>query len=154
LWGNVAVTWGSILVVPSFYGLYLGSFAGPLLLESKEPATGRVKLGVSWVRHSGQRLMRVVMVVSALAFILTVAVFVSQAALAGTVLPTLLGVDTADLDVTLGSWSWRLRVLYFVFLLVDAFWTVAAVFLYYDSQSRRMATDLRVRLRTIMDRPA
>lgn len=150
LLSNTAITWGSALaVVPAFYGLYAGSFAAPLLVESDDPPGSRVRLAIGWIHHAGRRLWRVTSVVAVLAVVLTVGLFVSQAVLANTVLPTFLGVDTADLNVTFDSWPWRLRILYVVFLLLDAFWTVAAVFLYYDTQSRRMATDLRVRLRRI-----
>ena len=86
--------------------------------------------------------------------IAAVATFVSQAVIVHTVLPSLLGVDTADLVITLGSWSWRLQVIYALFLLLDAYWAVACVFLYYDSQSRRMATDLRVRLSRLTEAAA
>ena len=45
---NTASTWGSALaVVPAFYGLYAGSFATPLLMESGDPAGSRLRLAVS-----------------------------------------------------------------------------------------------------------
>jgi hypothetical protein len=148
---NVAITWASIVVIPAFYGLYLGCFATPLLMDGSpaEPALDRVRRGLSWVHRAARRLTRVLVIMVVLWLVLTVAIFVGQAALVGTVLPSLTGIDAADLSVTLDSWPWRLRVLYFGFLVLDAFWTVAAVFLFYDSQSRRMATDLRARLRAI-----
>ncbi len=86
------------------------------------------------------------MAMSAATLLLVVALFVSQYILAGTVLPTLLAIDAADLNLTLNGWAWRLSVGYFAFLLVDAYWSVAAVLVYYDSQSRRTATDLQARL--------
>jgi len=147
LYANLAITWGSLLLgVPAFYGLFVGSFAAPMMLEDSSPAHLRVRQTLSWVQHSGKRLMRVLTVMSAIAVLLLIAIFASQIMLAETVLPSLLGINTTDLNVTLDSWSWRLGILYFVFLLIDLFWTVASVTLYYDTQSRRMATDLRARM--------
>ncbi len=152
LLSNVAITWGSLLVgVPAFYGLFVGGFAAPLLLESRTSAATRLKECISWINFTAKRLFRVSMVMTVITIIGIIAVFVSQAALVGTVLPSLLGVDTADLNITLGSWAWRLRVFYFLFLLIDVYWAVACVFLYYDSQSRRMAADLRVRLANVTE---
>lgn len=152
---HFAITWGSLLAgVPAFYGFYTGSFAAPLLFENVGPTGAALKRLLSWIQYSGKRLLRVLLAITVIACIVTVAVFVSQAILSQTIVPSLLGLNTVDLDLTLNSWSWRLRMLYFIFLAFDAFWSVAAVFVYYDSQSRRMATDLRARLETIADRTA
>ena len=130
--------------------MFMGGFAAPLLLESSEPAAGRTVKGIIWIRYSSRRLLRVLVVMTGIALLLLVAVFVSQTILANTILPSLVGVDTAELTVTFDSWAWRLRVFYFVFLVLDLFWTVASVYLFYESQSRRMASDLRSRLAGIM----
>lgn len=153
--GNTAISWGSLLaMVPAFYGMFIGSFAAPLLLESDDPIMVRLRNALSWIQHSGRRLFRVLLAMTALAILLVVASFVTQTVLAQTILPSLLGVDSADLNVTLNGWAWRLRIFYFIFLLLDLFWTVASVFLYYDSQSRRMATDLRAQLQAITEAQA
>jgi hypothetical protein len=147
LYGSISVSWGSLLAgVPAFYGLFLGSFAAPLLLESDDPTTRRLREAISWVHHSGKRLFRIVLVMTVIFLLLLVALFAGQYILSRTVLPTLIGMNTADLNLTLNGWAWRLSLCYFVFLLVDAFWSVAAVLVYYDSQSRRTGTDLQARL--------
>jgi hypothetical protein len=152
LLGNVGINWGFLLAgVPAFYGLYIGSFAAPLLLESDEPAVRRVREAMSWIHHSGKRLFRMALAVSVIALVLLVAIFVSQAILGRTLLPALLPIDTADLNLTLNGWAWRLSLVYFVWLLVDAFWAVASVLVYYDSQSRRTATDLQARLTALTE---
>jgi hypothetical protein len=155
LCANVAITWGSIAFgVPAFVGLFIGGFAAPLLLENAQPVLPRLRACASWTFHAGRRLMRVTLIMSIVTLIGIVAAFASQAVLVNTILPSLLGLDTADLNVTMDSWAWRLRVLYALFLALDAYWTVACVFLYYDSQSRRTATDLRVRLLDLTKGPA
>jgi hypothetical protein len=147
LYCNIAITWGSFLVgVPAFYGLFLGSFAAPLLLENSDPAIGRIRLGISWIQHSARRLVRISLSITVIAVFLTLAIFVCQFILTQSYIPSLLGLNISHLNVTLNSWSWELGVFYFVFLAIDCFWTVASVVIYYDSQSRRVATDLRVRL--------
>jgi hypothetical protein len=155
LYGNIGINWGILLAgVPAFYGLFLGSFAAPLLLESDEPAAARLRQAMSWIHHSGKRLFRITVAMVVFTLLLLVALFVSQYILAGTILPTLLGMNTADLNLTLGGWAWRLSLCYFVFLIVDAFWSVASVLVYYDSQSRRTGTDLQARLTVLNEEVA
>ena len=148
---HVAFTWGGLIVFPAFYGLFLGGFAGPLMFESTGSVFRRLKECLSWVHHAGKRLFRVTLVMTLFMIVLPLAAFVGQMILGQTVLPSVLGIDTVDLNLTINSAAWRLRVGYFLFLLIDAYWTVACVFLYYDSQSRRLASDLRVRLMDVVE---
>ena len=148
----VGLTWGIVLAcVPAYYGLFVGSFAAPLLLESDDASLRRVRLSIRWIHHSGKRLFRILLSMICIIGLLIVATFASQFVLARTVLPTLLGIDTTELNLTLDSWAWRLSLFYFVYLLVDGFWSVAAVMVYYDSQSRRTATDLQARLKVLTE---
>ena len=149
LFSNVAITWGSFLILPGFVGLFIGSFAAPLLLESDEPAGVRLGKAISWITHACKRLLRVMLAMSLLALVLTIAIFVTQYFLVERLLPALLGFESTNLSLTLRSSAWQLGMCYFVFLALDLFWTVLAVVLYDDSRSQRMATDLRVRLAAI-----
>jgi hypothetical protein len=149
LYANVAFTWGSFIIAPSFYGLFAGSFAAPLLLERDGPLLRESFQVLRWIHHSAGRLMRVSIALSFLMLILTLAAFIVQYILVQTVLPGFLDVDTTSLGITMSSTAWRLTLLYFVTLLFDFFWTVASVFLYYDSQSRRTGSDLRARMSTL-----
>ncbi len=147
LYSNIAITWGSLLAgVPAFYGLYAGSFAAPLLLENSQPTLARLAVAFSWIQHSARRLFRISLAVTAIALYMTLAIFVCQYLLTQSYIPSLLGLNTGQFILTLNSWPWRLGIIYFVFLAIDMFWTIASVVIYYDSQSRRVATDLRVRL--------
>jgi len=151
LYANVFLTWGSLLVFPAFYGLFAGSFAAPMRLAHAGPL-----LGDSWdmlvlAHHAAGRLLRVLIAVKVLGLLLVVAVFVVQYVLSGMILPSLLGMDTTAADLTMGSLSWRLSVLYFIFVFLDFFWTVAGVFLYYDCRSRRTGSDLRARLHLLRE---
>ena len=149
LFSAVAITWGGFLILPGFVGLFVGSFAAPLLLESDEPAALRLRKAISWIAHAYKRLLRVTLALSLLGLVLTIAIFVTQFALIERLLPMLLGFESTSLRLTLESSAWELGVCYFVFLLLDLFWTVLAVVLYDDSRSQRMATDLRARLAVI-----
>jgi hypothetical protein len=135
-----------MLIIPGFYGLFLGSFAGPLLLDNDEPSLERVRLAIGWIHHFSKRLLRILLVMFVVSVVMLLAIMVAQEVFLHVLLPSLLGMDTADMSLTLESWAWRLSTYYFIFLVLDAFWTVAAVFIYYDSQSRRTATDLQARL--------
>jgi hypothetical protein len=154
LLSHVMIVWGGLLIIPAFYGLLIGSFAAPLLLESDDPASTRIRAAFSWIRHSGKRLTRITFAMTALTLLLIFAAFVVQYSLSQSILPSFLNIETADLNLTLSSWSWRLTMLYLLMLVLDAFWTVASVMIYYDSQSRRLATDLRFRVQNLAEVPA
>jgi hypothetical protein len=150
LLANFAMNWGAIIAgLPAFYGFFLSGFATPLLLESNDKPQVRVRQAISWIHHSGRRLFRIMLILTAFAVLLLVGLFASQYALANTVLPSFLNVDTADLELTLNGTAWRLSMIYFAWLILDAYWAVAAVLVFYDSQSRRSASDLRARLKVL-----
>jgi hypothetical protein len=146
LYANVALTWGGALIFPSFYGLFAGSFAAPLRLERDGPLLGETWRMLGLVHHAAGRLTCVLAAVAALGLALAVAILTAHYVVVGLILPSVLGVDTTGAILTMGSISWKLSVLYFLFLFLDYSWTIAAVFLYYDSQSRRTGSDLRARL--------
>lgn len=149
LYAIVALTWGSMLILPSFYGFFGGSFTAPLLLERDGAAPREIWRMLGWVHHSAARLVRALLSLSLFTTITILAVYITQRVLVEIVLPSLLGVESSGIDLTIRSWTWLLCWLYFLFLAIDFGWTVAAVFLYYDSQSRRTGSDLRARMRLL-----
>ena len=58
LYANVVMTWGGLVILPSFYGLFAGGFATPLLLERGGVVTELMRV-YRWIHHSGRRLLRV-----------------------------------------------------------------------------------------------
>jgi hypothetical protein len=152
LYANVVLTWGGVLILPSFYALFAGSFAAPMLLEREGPLLGEARRVLGLVHHAAGRLTLVLIALTALGLALVVAVRTAHYAVIAVVLPSLLGMDTTGAVLTVQSVSWKLSVLYFIFVFLDFFWTVAAVFLYYDSQSRRTGSDLRARLQRLTGR--
>jgi hypothetical protein len=149
LYANVALTWGSMLLVPSFYAFFAGSFAAPVLLEREGPAPREIGRMLGWVHHSAGRLSRAVISLTVFSLIMALVVYIVQRAIVNFVLPSLLGMDATGMELTMRGWTWLLSWLYFLFLALDFAWTVAAVFLYYDSQSRRTGSDLRARLQAL-----
>jgi hypothetical protein len=146
LFAFFAVVWGWFLIVPAFYGLLLGGLAAPMMLERQGPAWNQTRDALVWVHKSAGRLLKVTSALLVLALLTVVSVVALQLLLVNMILPSILGVDTADLALTVQSVSWVLCVLYFLFVVFDLYWTVLSVMLYYDLQSRRLGTDLRSRL--------
>ena len=149
LFSSVALTWGSIFVLPGFLGLFVGSFAAPLLLETDEPAMARVGQAMSWIMHAYKRLLRVIVAISLMGLVMSVALLVTLYTVTDQLLPSLFGFQSTSLRLTLQGAAWRLGMGYAVFLMLDCFWTVLSVVLYDDSRSQRTATDLRARLALI-----
>jgi hypothetical protein len=148
---NVAMTWGGILIVPMFYGFFVSGFATPLLLESEEPALPRLLRLLGWLHGWAGRLIHVSVALSVAMILAVVGVIVVQLLLVWVMLGSLLALDTSNLQLTMGSVAWVMCVSYFLFVLFDVYWTVASVILFYDLQSQRLGTDLRLRLRTLRE---
>jgi hypothetical protein len=143
----VYMIWGSIVIlIPTFQGFFIGSFAAPLMLEVDKPESGRARAAMSWIRHSQSRLLKILLALIILAGWVDIAIHAIQYFLIEMVLPTLAGMDTSDMRLTTGGWAWSLGIDYLVFLILDFYWAVAAVFVYYQSQSHRLATDLKAQM--------
>ncbi len=136
-------------MAPSFYGLFVGTFSAPLLLERDGPLFREMVQALTWIHHSTKRLVQACFVLLILMLAAFVATLVVQWAVTSFLLPSLLDLDATGLQLTFRSVAWRLSILYFIGLAFDFYWAIASVFLYYDSQSRRTGSDLRARLNTL-----
>lgn len=147
LYSSAAINWGIFgLGVPSFYGLFVSAFAAPLMLDDSTPSHGRIKNCLLQIRRSSRRLLRVTLALTVMTIWLVVVLLVLQYFVLEFVLPHFFDIQLTEITVTMNSWAWRLGIFYFAFLILNMFWTVAGVILYYDSQSRQMGTDLYARL--------
>ena len=142
----VATTWGSLLVIPAFFGFFMSGFAAPVIIEQDCGAGPALRAIVSWVHKSGGRLFQIGLALAALGFLGAVAATAINGFILE-VLPMLLGIDTTQMEVSMRGASWKLCTLYLLFLAGDFYWTVASVFVMYELQSRRLGADLRARLK-------
>ena len=149
LWANFALVWGGLVVIPAYYGLFLSGFATPMVLEQETHTWPQIKNTLSVIHKASGRLTRVTSAMTVTLLLLAVSVFALQVFMVHTVLPSLLGLDSADLALTMSSWSWFLCMCYFLFVAVDLYWSVLAVVLFNTIKSRRLGTDLRARLRDL-----
>ncbi len=151
---SAAIFWGGLIVIPAFYGFFLSAFAAPVLLESGGGAFRSLKRALVWIHHSARRFAGVSLALTAAFLAAWLGIFLLQVVMTSTILPSLLGLEAADLTLTLRSWSWFLSLAYLMFVLFDYFWTIASVMVFYDAQSRQLGSDLRLRLGTIQGREA
>ena len=147
LFANFAIVWGGFIVIPAYYGLFLSGFATPMMLDTQPSAWARVTHTLSRIHRTSGRLTRVTLVLTALTLLVAISIFVIQILMAHTILPSLLGFDSADLIVTINSLSWLLTLCYFLFVILDFYWTVLAVILFDHLRSHRVGSDLRIRIR-------
>ena len=146
LYANFALLWGSLIVVPAFYALFISGFATPMVLERPAGMWSQTRQMLRWIHGAAGRLGKACIALAVLWALLAASAFALQLFAVHSVLPSLLGQRTADLAVTVASSSWTMCVFYFLFVLFDLYWTVASVVIFYDLQSRRLGTDLRSRL--------
>lgn len=142
LLANLCQTWGGMIIVPAYYGFLTSSLVGPMLLERAGPAGARIKEGFTLVNSAGTRLHRVALSISLLFVWMIVVVVALHLALLFTVIPAFLGLDTNELAFTFSGAAWIIGMVYGLMVLLDFFWTVAGVFVFYDLLSRRLGTDL------------
>lgn len=149
LYSFIFLTWGSLLVAPAYYGLFLSVLATPTALETDQPAHEQLKRTFGWMNRNFARLARVAVALGALTLLLYLTVIVTQYLMLQMILPYILGLDVADMQLTMQSWSWVLSLCYLLLLALDLWWQVSGVMLFYDLQSRRVGNDLRARLRLL-----
>lgn len=139
-----AMSWGSLLIVPGLWGFFASSFITPAALEGE--GSIRKRLNQAITLSSSSRLTYILLVLT-LAFLLLLTGTVALTfLLTSLVIGSTLGLNTADLQITFQSLAWIITLLFLLLLLLDFYWTVASVFVFYDQQSRPLGTDLRLRL--------
>jgi hypothetical protein len=138
--------WGGFLVLPGLFAFFLAGMLTPAALEYRGPRLRRFFGLVDLVHNSCEHLVKVVLALAVMLAFGLAGFAAAQAALAGLVLPKLLGLDVSDLLLTMGSYAWILCSAYFAFLAFDLYWSVASVMLFYELQARRLGSDLRLRL--------
>lgn len=146
---NFLMTWGSLLILPPLFGVWLAGFAAPMMLEDRGPSTRKLKRAWDWMQHGLTRLARITLTVMLMLLLVMIAVLTTHSLMLETVLPSLLGLDVTELRLTMAGAGWWIAVFYFVFLGFDLFWTVASVMVFYDLRSSRLGTDLRARLQEL-----
>lgn len=149
LFSSVGTFWGGLIVVPAFYGVLLSAMATPALLAGEQSSWAALRQLGGWISRSSNRMLRMLTAVSVLGMLLLFSLLFIQALLVHTALPSLLGRSNTEVALTVGSWSWVICLFYGLFLLMDFYWMVAGVFLFYDLQVSRLGTDLRARLRRL-----
>ena len=125
--------------------------AVPLLLEESSPALDEILKALGWINGAAGRLTRMLLALSAAALLLGAGILAPQLLLVDFVMPDLLSLNIAQIALTLRGWPWFLCLTYILFLVLDGYWTVASVFVFYDLQARRLGTDLRLRIQVLRE---
>ena len=150
----MSMTWAGPLFFPAYYGFFVVAFIVPALLASDRPAAVELIQTLKITTSAVGLLARLsfamlgLMALAFIGFVTLVWVMVS------TVLPSLLGFDTADLALTLSSSAWTFTMLFVLIASFDIFWTVASVFVLYELESRRLGQDLQAQLIALSEVPA
>lgn len=143
---NVALTWGSVMVIPAYWGLFTGSFLAPAVLEDDGPIYHPVRTIFSWINRSVGRLSLIATILALLMLLSLLAVAGLHGILLSIVLPSMLNIDPSELSITFSSIAWLLTIGFGLFALFDFHWAVASVFVFHDLRSRRLGNDLVGRL--------
>lgn len=149
LMASALITWGSLIILPAVYGIFLAGFAAPLLLEGEGRVLPKVRKTLGLINRSMGRLGKAGLALTMSGLLLLAGVMGMQSLLLGGILPSVLGLDASDLVLTMSSSHWLLCLFYFLFLVFDFYWTVASVMLFYDLRSQRLGGDLRRRLQLL-----
>jgi len=154
LYSSFAVTWGSFALFPAFYGFYLSAFVTPALLESPGSAPTEIKRAIILIHRSMGRLVKGGLTLGLVLLLALLNVVAAEFFLLRIVFTSMLGMPGVDIQLTISSLPWTLFVFYAMFLVFDFYWTVAAVFVFYDLQANKLGADLRSRLNALKARTA
>lgn len=143
---HVGMVWGSLLIVPGLWSFYVSALVSPATLSPDRPVDGALRACLALVaRHLGL-LARHGMLLSLLMLLALVMMAGMQLFFLQTLLPSLMGMDSADLVITMSHLSWFLFILLVVLLAFDLYWSVGAVLLMQQLEARRTGSDLMARL--------
>ena len=135
--------------VTSLFGIFVAVLVAPLAFESSSGPSALLDTLVRWILKASWRLGGLVFYLSVMVLWGVIAILVVDHMMTNVVVANFLGLDSSDLALTLESVAWTLSELYLLWLIIDFMWSVVGVFLLYDIQSRRMGSDLRLRLRSL-----
>lgn len=152
--GALSVTWGALLLVLPLFGLLFGALATPAVLEREHRATAELMRLWRWIATAAGRLVRLTLAMGVGVLVVLLGGAAVQFFVAQLVLPSIFGLDTTDLLLTMQSVAWWWAYLFVVFALFDLYWNVAAVLVFYDVQAKRLGSDLRRRLVALREQPA
>lgn len=146
LYAHVGTVWLGLLVLPALLCTVLLGVVSPLLMREQGAAWPIIRRGLVQIYLS----LGVVSGQLSLVFLLFVLVWINaltgQSLMVETVLPSLLGLDTADLRLWMVSLPWQLGMLLMLMLVFDGYWMVVGVMVADQLQARRSGSDLDRRL--------
>jgi len=120
----VALTWGSFLILPAYWGFFLAGFAGPALLDEEGTAGQAIRRSLRWITMGVGPLMRAAVILSLLMVVLTINVVVAQRMLVNMVLPALTGLPPTEAALTMSGIGWGLVLGFGLFCIFDVYWHV------------------------------
>lgn len=141
---NAALTWGSFLLFPGLWGFFASGFVTPAALSPSSTVTLGLKRAMGM--NTSGRLIRVSFALTFATMLVVLGIVVMQVLVVYLILPSLMGINSSAILLTMQSFAWTMAVAYCLYLLFDFYWTVASVFVFYDQQSRRLGVDLKLRL--------
>ncbi len=150
---HVGMIWGGWLVLPGVFCFYVSGFVAPAMLASEHPGGAVLRHVAELVARSFRLLARHAAMLSILFVVTAICLLCAQGVLVAVILPSLLGVDTTDLWLSMSHVAWWLFSLLLLLLLFDLYWSVGAVFLIEQLMARRTGSDLAARLVQLKETP-
>lgn len=143
---HVMMGWGGVAILPALLGFYFSSFVTVMLLDPKHGTGAALKVTGGLVWNNLGQLWKLATVKFVLFFMGLLSAALVQALLLWTVLPSILGMDTTDLQLAARGVAWWLSLGFLTWAVFDLFWSVASVFEFEQLQARRTGGDLNARL--------
>ncbi len=148
---NVGMSWGSLLILPGLWCFYVSSFIAPATLSPDRHENSAMRYSITLVAHHLGLLARHGALLSLFVLMALIAAGVAQAFMINDIMPSLMGVDSADASISMSNVSWILFSILVVLLLFDLYWSVGAVLLKQQLEARRTGSDLMARLVVLRD---
>ena len=146
LTGHVVMVWGGILLLPALWGFYAAAFSCIMMLDPDTRTGVAFKRGGKMVLADLGPLWKLSASMLVLVMVAVLSVVLVQVALLETVLPSLLGIDTTDLQLATRGPAWWLGIGFMIWAGFDLLWAVASVFEFNRMEASRSGADLHARL--------
>jgi hypothetical protein len=149
------IVWGSLLLVPGVLGFFFSAYVSVMVLEDDEAGTsaprsaGPIRQTLRLTIDHWATLLRRGALLGVLGLVAWLSVLLVLAMLIGLLLPSLLGIDTVDLQLAGGGVASWLSLTFLTWVLFDFYVAVVAVFEVDQLRARRRGGDLLARLRQL-----
>ena len=143
---------GSPFVIPLIVGLACSGVATPFVMSSSKSTTRSLRDAIAFAWHHLGAMTRYTLALGVLTLLVWIGILVSASFLVFPILPSLLSINSADLELAMEGPAWWLGTVLLALCFADMVHNVACCVLAKEQHARENGNDLKERLAVLRSR--